>query len=505
MNSVDPFDDPMPPPDDYFKVNGRNPLAGLPGKGDYFGLTLDPQHKDLLTKLEGTPGAPASETEGPPQIPLVGDTGVQSVEHGEPREDDPESLIKKALNYDPDKDPDYIKARESRDKHRAEEEKRVAKQAEMDDLIAKAPGPPEPPVLKKAAPELRDFAVKGMPWLMILTALGGKVGKLSGQNMIGAMTGMLKGAQAGQQKMFDEAYKRWQDNWARQQEDWKNKLAFYNAQMGWRKGQVDAEQRSIEAYHVMAGEDKEDMTLAVGKHGAMDKAMLALRAQNLRIEATRERIHEMQEKRVDAETKLWGDKTTNWARVVAANRDIDVAMEVLPKIIAAYKNTDEGRNTTVPPPLSKILTALKDDKNVGIFVGAMRAAEPLLTMIDTAQSGARSNMLLQAMIQNTITTDFWTAPMSQIVYSTQAAQGILRTAMNEQRDVLNVYKQRAESSRRDLGMADWQLPELEGVNIQPHNVPGMPAYRDSPSTEGPGGTEKKADTVVKYDDKGNRL
>ena len=131
-------------------------------------------------------------------------------------------------------------------------------------------------VFNEAKPQYQEFASKSTPWLMMLTAIGGKIGKISGMGMLKAQTGMLKGLNEGQKVAYDRAYQEWKDHYdmAKGQND--NAKAVLEMGIRARKGQADAQRASYEMAVDAAGYNRDAIKSDAALIAANDKTALGL-------------------------------------------------------------------------------------------------------------------------------------------------------------------------------------------------------------------------------------
>lgn len=420
----------------------QNPLAPPP-------VPMGPGAAPQPAPPASTPAPPAAAP-APPQS-----SDMQTVD----------SILAELKKNDPNKDPEYQKAQAARDKARAAQEKYTQEQiADIEAFRALSDKPPAPPV-REHAPEMRDFAVQGMPFLMVLTAIGGKVAKLSGMNMLGAMQGMLKGSLTGQDKMFNEAYQNWQENWKRAQEDWRNRMTVYEANLKWREGKINASGAAAQAERELGGAYGEDMRQIIGFHQAQDKAMISLKALDTKLALQKQAMDDRKQKVTDDIITKLQKAAAAFPRLQAAQVDAERALKLLPGVLEKYKNdTENGPNSLVPKTFAEFLTATGDTE-VQQFASLLKSAKPILAALETSGTGSRSNMLLQTMIAETVPTGVFNLGPAQVDQLTRDAAGILKTSLDQQRQNIDVWRQQYQ------GYTGQQYPEQPGYSIPPTELP----------------------------------
>jgi hypothetical protein len=361
-------------------------------------------------------------------------------------------------------DPEYLAAKAGRDKARAKQNELVDDQLKALHEISTSPPPNFSPPVKEAAPEMRDFGVQALPWLMMMSAIGGKVAGLSGMNMLGAMKGMMMGAQNGQKEAFDQAYTNWGENWSRAQQDWKNRMALYNAQLDWRKGKANAEGLAAQAERELGGAYSDDMKQVLGFHNAQAKAMVQMAALDGKLRLQKEKLDQGDEKRIDDEITKYQKAAAAFPRLQAAKGDADRALKLLPHVLEKYKNdTENGPNSLAPKTFAEYLVSTGDTE-VQQFSSYMKSAKPILAALETSGTGSRSNMLLQSMIADTVPTSVFNLGAAQVDQLTRDATAILDTSLQQQKQNIALWAQRLSSH----GI---KVPDQPDYEIPPSSLP----------------------------------
>jgi hypothetical protein len=103
------------------------------------------------------------------------------------------------------------------------------------------------------------------PILAILTALGGRVTKLNGQQMLAATTGIVQGINESSEQKYDSAMKAWQASFEAMKEHQRQLTMARNLMLQSYAGRADAYQKAAEAARRMTGDlldDKQKQTTA---------------------------------------------------------------------------------------------------------------------------------------------------------------------------------------------------------------------------------------------------
>lgn len=383
--------------------------------------------------------------------------------------------VQRALDYDPDKDPEYLASR-AEQRRGMERERSTLNESDSDRQSMRDLGPPPSPAkFTEAAPDMHDYTVKGMPFILMATALGGKVAKVSGMGMLDAMTGMMNGANEGSTEAFNSSYKKWTDHYKQFQDEQKNAQDVYKANLAWRKGNFDADQAAAEAWGQYVGLAEKDMQYIVGKKNAMEKANLQIAKLNAEFSRTKLSQDAKTEKN---KIKLMEDTakySSGATRLPLAAEKANQLQAMLPELLAKYKA--KTGSTVVPNSIGQVFTALSDDPMVGTFVQLTKSLKADLVGIELP-AGIRGNMFIEKI-------DADTAPN---LWSMSASQ--LETAVN---DVQSRFT--TEAARQKALFAAFQN-ELSGA--------GGPDMSSKPTTmsmpQGAGGNAPKR---VKVDAEGN--
>jgi hypothetical protein len=99
-------------------------------------------------------------------------------------------------------------------------------------------------VMRQHSPQLSDFAKETSPLAMIAMAIGGKAFGLTGQMMMGAMTGMVQGSSEGNMERYKQAYQQYKDAREEQKEAIANMTAVFEMQDKIAKGNMLQKQQA---------------------------------------------------------------------------------------------------------------------------------------------------------------------------------------------------------------------------------------------------------------------
>ena len=463
----------MMSPDDFYSQLGQINAPSPSPQITPFGPNNQPAAGQLLQR----PVAPVQRPVAPPQAAAPAASKPPTTEE----------MLQEFLSYDPSKDPEV---QQSREKQKGFADKESAATDQFIESIVKFNGvapPPPLPVLKEEAPKFHDFAVKNSPWLMILSAIGGKIGKISGIGMLKAQTGMLKGLNEGNKEAFDQAFAQYQEHTKTAMDAWKNDMAVYNANLDWRKGQVDAQHLAVSAYKSLRGEEATTEKNLIGEHMAQEKVMVALQRDANKLANQKATVDARKEKRLDDELKAYGSASSGFARLQSAQYDTQTAVKLLPAILSKYKSENP---TTVPKSLGDILTALSDDPNVATFKASLDNAKPLLASLELGKN-TRGNMFLQTMVSGTIPSNFWSLPPAQIDYQVKNAFALINDALAQQKQMVDVWKTRVQASG---GMS---LPDLPTFNQAPPEPANVPVSAAPAASKGTPSLFDQADSILK--------
>jgi hypothetical protein len=130
------------------------------------------------------------------------------------------------------------------------------------------------------------------PVLAILTALGGKITKLSGQNMLAATSGIVSGMNAASEKQYEDAYNAWMQGYQKLKEHQTALMHQHQLMLQAYKGRADAYQKASEAARRQTGDLLDEKQQAAAGRINTFKAQSQAVAQLDRTKYAMEQLHE---------------------------------------------------------------------------------------------------------------------------------------------------------------------------------------------------------------------
>ena len=375
---------------------------------------------------------------------------------------------------DPSKDPKYIAAMGKAGEMEGKAEEEMDPYVKELHSFMSSPPPPEAPLPRSAAPQFADFAKQASPMLMILTALGGKAAGLSGQNMLGALTGIVEGTSEGNRERYDEAYKAWQDNYKSVQEDWRNKMEVYTQNMAWRKGKIGAEADAVAAYRTMAGDYRQDAKNIAAEHTAYERAMQQLNLQNARLaKLNTDMTGKSLSMRLKAMEQV--DKAeSGLTRLNQANDAVQDSITLLPRLVDRYKK-ENGDKINVPGNWARFLEAMSTDPELGEFVGNIKSLKAALVGIDMP-AGTRGNLFLNKLFSGTA-PEILTDSAAEIQTKLQRDANVIGEALRRSQNRLDTWRNQA----MELGAADYGAQPDPRAGAAPESK--LPAHKGKTYTD----------------------
>jgi len=92
------------------------------------------------------------------------------------------------------------------------------------------------------------------PMFALLSAIGGKVTKLSGQNMLAATTGIVQGLNQASEKLYEDSYNAWMAQYNKLKEHQQNLMRQHQLMLEAYRGRADAYQKAGDAARRMTGD-----------------------------------------------------------------------------------------------------------------------------------------------------------------------------------------------------------------------------------------------------------
>jgi len=321
--------------------------------------------------------------------------------------------------------------------------------------------PPQPFKFQEEAPKYADFAKQVSPWAMFLVALGGKAGKLSGMNMIGAQTGMLKGIQQGDQIAFENAYDAWKTNYQKAKEEHENMSAYYNAMMNYKKNQFGAEQEISQQALTMMGANEKMLTNALSVKKALDKTQAELEKAKVSVDRLKAQTDAKRAKSQDDAIKGAQASSTNFGKLSEAQDDLQKAMKLLPIVSAQFEKETGESAIKLPEKWGSWLTSSVGSPEQRAFVQYMKLAKPLLATLETSGPGQRSNMTIQKMVADSASLDFFSRSPTEISTAITQLLPLVDQQKAQSQQWYQVWSQQAAASGANLPpLAQYVPPPL---------------------------------------------
>lgn len=136
--------------------------------------------------------------------------------------------------------------------------------------------------------------MKMAPVLAMLTALGGKMTRLTGMDMLAATNGIVQGMNAGAEKGYQDSYNKWMAGYQRMKEQNDRLQEYHREMLEAYRGRADAYQKAADAARRMTGDllDQKQQATAnkINTFKAQQHAMDELARTKLAMEALHERI-----------------------------------------------------------------------------------------------------------------------------------------------------------------------------------------------------------------------
>jgi hypothetical protein len=144
------------------------------------------------------------------------------------------------------------------------------------------------------------------PMLALLTALGGKITKLSGQNMLAATSGIVQGLNSASEKQYEDSYNAWMAGYQKLKEHQTQLMHQHQLMLEAYSGRADAYQKASEAARRQTGDLLDQKQQAVAQRTNTFKAQSEAIARLDRTKYALESLHERQKKDL-AQEAHWKD------------------------------------------------------------------------------------------------------------------------------------------------------------------------------------------------------
>lgn len=331
-------------------------------------------------------------------------------------------------------------------------------------------------VFDEVQPQAHDFVSKGTPWLMILTAIGGKMGKISGLGMLKAQAGLLKGINEGNKEAFDTAYKQWKDHYQMAVNEYQNANEVYVANMKWRAGMAGAEQASAAAAADVVGLNRQAIKDDAALINTNEKTLAALKEHAAKLEQLKEGNdirYEALSARVDKAQS--GERATHedrYSKAAATHNNMTVAKSQLTEMVGLIDKIARNHPDLVSPTkgIADILNKYTKDLDVQRFNALQKRA--VLGSLGTDLPGQRLNMWIEKFESGT-QAELWTQPVGQIK---AAAQELLRSADARDRTaqgVMSISEREYQRAGGDVPLRDiYGFTEADETVAKPATTSG---------------------------------
>jgi hypothetical protein len=380
--------------------------------------------------------------------------------------------VAKALNYDKDKDPEYLASKAQHDQGMDDLHSSYDRQRQDAQAIRDMGPPPDQDHFKQAVPVMQDYAVKGMPFLLMAMALGGKAAKLSGGNMLAGMTGMMQGAQEGSMEKFNNAYKTWQENYKQFDEEQKNRMAIYKANLDWRKDAINAEDVAAREALSYVGASEINMKNAIAAHNAQEKAALQIEQMNAKTSRLAQSVSEQGQKLGQKFYEDWRKETANTPRAVLGAASAIQATQRLPEVLEVIKSNHIPYPKSLAEWKTLNLDGIPENQKRAVQEFVAAASDEKIVAVAAELNGTgKGNMLTQMLAGNT-SPEIWKQSPAQIQMLQANLTRLLKEISKEKIGNLDSARNNALSKDPSLSIPDYATPlrqQIENVenNYQP--------------------------------------
>jgi hypothetical protein len=347
---------------------------------------------------------------------------------------------------------------------------RMRRAAESADTAASefdAAGPPKAQErFTEAQPDLRDFAVKGMPFLLMATALGGKVAKTSGLGMLSAMNGMMEGAAQGSEEAYNAAHKKWQDHYKQFQDEQKAAMELHKQTLSWYKDKTQGQRAAAEMWGEYVGAAKNSDASLANQFNAFQKAKLQVEVLDKQLQRNAQARSAKIEDQKFKLMKETGKLSSGVSKMTLAETKANKLKELLPRMVEKYKAATGA--TVAPDNIGKLFTALSGDPDVGTFVQLSKSLKADLVGIELPP-GIRGNMFIEKIDADTA-PNLWTMSATQLESAVNDVQSRFATEKSRQQAVFDAFQNELSA----LGGPDMRSTPT------PMTMPGASAGKEDP-------------------------
>jgi hypothetical protein len=225
-------------------------------------------------------------------------------------------------------------------------------------------------------------AMHAAPILSILTALGGRLTKLNGQQMLAATTGIVQGVNAGSEKKYEDAYNAWMSSYQKIKDHHARMMEYYRLMLDAYAGRADAPQKAAEAARRMAGDLLDEKQMKLSNTLNTFKAIEAVQDRLDRTKLAHEAVHEKtltdlglppgwSQDDIDfyARQEIAGDRTwrVGLSRAPGGAKIIAAALKRVPVLARMFNIGPEQASTT--KDIRKSIDAALTDRTKYLAVG----------------------------------------------------------------------------------------------------------------------------------------
>lgn len=172
----------------------------------------------------------------------------------------------------------------------AEQQQQRAQQ-NLDTQIADVPQAPQKETFSQPAPQRNIGSLMAMsPWLIILSTFGGMKTKMSANQMLQSTTGMIDGLVQGDEKKYQAAYEKWDQQRQQFADMQTQKWKIYQEMVKVYKDQIDGKERALQVAEAAVRDARKDRQNAMQNYLQTVRAGIALRDESRKWSALDESI-----------------------------------------------------------------------------------------------------------------------------------------------------------------------------------------------------------------------
>jgi hypothetical protein len=270
--------------------------------------------------------------------------------------------------------------------------------------IPEQPGAAGPPPQQPPTSNIQPIMQSMVP-LMLFTAIGGAFSKQNGYSMMGALNGMVKGMNKGDEEGRKRAFQQYQETYTQWHEKVEESHRLHDEMVKALAGRVDADQRATEFALKMRGDAIQTGQYNAEQIRAEKKWLQQQKESNVKIQKMQGDIGNQKEvdkalrMRITIQGKL--DAVEQGVpRMETAYKAVEASADLLPKLLEKYKKDNMG--VTAPESFADFITRYSSDPEVGQFAGNINTLKAALVVLDVAGAGGmRGNMFVQKLFAAT--------------------------------------------------------------------------------------------------------